>query len=98
MVSEVPTKGGTHTDSWRKCLTLYTIMRAVGEKDIIRIGNRFCNQSVGDTIECVQGYSLTFQACIGGPADGAGTEGAPGLLRTMELQMPAHSYCGSVPP
>jgi len=71
MVSEVSTKGGTYTDSWRKHLTLYIIMRAVGEQDIMMTGKKFSNRGVGDAIECDQGYSPTFRACIGGPADGA---------------------------
>jgi len=46
-------KGRTYTDSWRKRLTLY--MEAVGEEDIIMIGNKFSNSSVGDATECDQG-------------------------------------------
>jgi len=68
-------------------------MRAVGEKDIIMIGNKFCNRGVGDAIECGQGYSLTFRACIGGPADGAGMKGTPGLLRTMEMSWRCRCQC-----
>jgi len=78
---------GSKKASCKKRFTLYMVISAVGEDDIMMIGNMF----------------LVFRACMGGPVEGVGVAAVPGLTSlssfnfSVKLACRAEKLLGLVP-